>query len=218
MICPNCHNSCGENDQFCFRCGAALAAPQSPKKGSHRAPIAILMALSILGIILFFAIPMAESVSETPWFRVVDGTLYFDSSKYTGGSELTVPEVVDGQTITAIGRQAFENCTELTTVILPDTVLRIEYAAFGGCTSLRGIFIPAGVVAIGDHAFADCVKLEAITIPASVDSIGSGAFDGCEKLSYIFFVGEFSRWQTLYSAHITSKTYVYCADGTYLQP
>lgn len=218
MICPNCQNNCGETDLFCFRCGAALAASQSPKRGSHRAPIAILMALSILGIILFFAIPMAETIGETPWFRVANGTLYFDSSKYSGGSELTVPEVVDGQTVTAIGRQAFEDCTALTTVILPDTILSIDYAAFSGCTSLRGIFIPAGVTTIGDHAFADCVKLEAITIPASVDSIGDGAFDGCEKLRHIFFVGEFIRWQTLYSGHISPETYVYCADGTYLQP
>lgn len=216
MICPNCQNNCREGDQFCFRCGAALAAPPAPKKGRHIVPIAILMVLSILGIVLFFAVPMGDTQSETPWFQIDDGILFFDQSLYTGGSELTVPEVVNGQTVTAIGPQAFANCTDLTTVILPDTVTSIGHAAFSGCTAMRGIFLPEGVTRIEEQAFADCVRLEAITIPATVEAIGSGAFDGCEKLIYILFLGEYSRWETLYSDHINLKTHVYCTDGAYL--
>lgn len=218
MICPKCQNNCGEEDSFCFRCGYNLSEPPVAPKGRHWVPIAILILLSALGIVLFFAIPMKPVQSDTPWFQVVDGTLYFDPFSYNGGPEVTVPEVVNGQTVTAIGQQAFENCTELTTVILPDTLLSIGDAAFSGCSELRGIFIPEGVTQIGKKAFANCSSLEAINLPASLATVGTGSFDNCGKLIYIFYNGSISHWKPLYTEHINPKTQVYCTDGIYQQP
>lgn len=216
MICPNCQNTCGDGDLFCFRCGTALTESSAPKKGTHRVPIAILILLSVLGIVLFFAIPITPVENDTPWFTVDRGVLYFDKALYSGGSEVTVPAVVNGQPVTELAEGCFENCTEITTVILPDSLLSIRRNAFSGCTSMRGVFIPEGVLCISPGAFSNCSALEAIGLPSTVESIGEGAFDGCKKLSFIFFNGEFSRWQSLYSEHISIKTQVYCSDGTHL--
>lgn len=216
MTCPNCQTACGEGDSFCFRCGAPLQVPAA-RKGTHIVPLLILAALSVFGIALFFLIPMAEPASDTPWFRITDGTLYFDAELYSGSSELTVPETVNGQTVTAIAPSCFEGCDRLTTVILPDTVTAIGSYAFTGCTSLRGIFIPPSVTSIDVCAFRGCTALEAISLPGSLTRIGEHTFDNCDKLAHIFFDGTHNQWTTLYSAHINLYTQVYCTDGKFLQ-
>ena len=216
MICPKCQNECRDSDRYCFRCGAELTTPTGPRKGSHKVPLLILIALSVIGIVLYFAIPMTGVPNETPWFTVVDGVLYFDATYYSGSSELIVPESVNGQTVTALGSSCFRDCTNLTTVILPDTLRVIEENAFSDCTSMRGIFIPAGVEYIGVSAFSNCISLEAVSIPGSVTFIGSRCFYGCEKLFYILFDGEYAAWQALYGEHINIQTRIYCLDGTHL--
>lgn len=215
MTCPKCQTICNDTDSFCYRCGASLTAP-SVKKGTHIIPLLILTVMSVLGIVLFILFPMPSAESDTPWFSVTDGTLYFDPELYTGPSELTVPETVNGQTVTAIGRSCFFECSGLTTVILPDTVESIGAYAFEGCTSLRGIYIPESVTTIYACAFRDCSALEAVSLPGSLTTIGSHSFDGCEKLAYILFDGTHSQWEALYTDHINLHTHVYCTDGSYL--
>lgn len=215
MTCHNCQTVCGENDRFCYRCGARLNE-STAKKGTHRIPVLILITLSVIGIALFYMIPMGSSDPETPWFTIDNGTLFFDESLYTGSSELTVPEVVNGQTVLHIGERCFEGSTYLTTVILPDTVQSIGNGAFSNCVALRGIYLPEGLTHIGNEAFLYCTKLEAISIPSTTESIGRAAFEGCDKLFYIFFNAEFHRWEALYSGHISLYTHVYCTDGSHL--
>ena len=54
--------------------------------------------------------------------------------------------------------------------------------AFDGCTSLTSVTIPESVTSIGNYAFEDCTSLTSITIPDSVTSIGNYAFEGCSQL------------------------------------
>ena len=62
-----------------------------------------------------------------------------------------------------------------------DTV-KLANSAFDGCTSLASIEIPDSVTSIGDFAFWYCTSLTSIEIPDSVTSIGDRAFDHCYKL------------------------------------
>lgn len=55
-------------------------------------------------------------------------------------------------TVTSIAR-AFYECTELTSVTIPDSVTSIGEWAFYGCTKLTSITIPDSVTSIGDYAF-----------------------------------------------------------------
>lgn len=197
----------------------------APKKGRHRVPLLIMAGMVLIGLILFIATagktagapqdPSAATQSETPWFRNDEGTLYFDASLYTGSSELTIPETVDGEPVVCISEGCFADNTAITTVILPESLEEIGSGAFSGCTSIRGIFIPEGVKIIGSGAFRDCTKLEAICIPGSVEAIGYNTFRGCNKLKYIIYEGDFREWLELYSGKISSETQVYCDDGTY---
>lgn len=218
MECPNCHTQCGEQDRFCYLCGCELSPVQKAKKGTHLVPILILILLSVAGTVIFFLTrnqtPQAAN-TDAPWFQVYEGYLYFDESLYTGGTELNVPSQVDGKTVIGLSDGCFENCTDLTTVILPDTLTEINNDAFAGCTALRGIYLPESVYVIGAGAFAGCEALEAITIPAAMRFIGPDTFEGCYALDHIFFDGSFARWTELYDGFIGPETVIHCEDGSF---
>jgi len=87
--------------------------------------------------------------------------------------------------VTSIGDVAFEGCSSLTDISIPDSVTSIGYGAFAECSSLTTISIPDSVTSIEDGAFAECSSLPTITIPDSVTSIGNDAFEGCSSLTDI---------------------------------
>lgn len=67
--------------------------------------------------------------------------------------------------ITAIGNYAFQGCTGLYEVSIPNTVKSIGMLAFYGCSGLRSITLPASISTIGGSAFAECKDLKTINVP-----------------------------------------------------
>ncbi len=62
-------------------------------------------------------------------------------SDYVGNdSVVTIPATIEGLPVTVIRSTAFENCTTLTSIILPDSVKSVENGAFDGCTNLKTVF------------------------------------------------------------------------------
>ncbi len=78
--------------------------------------------------------------------------------------------------IKEIGFSAFQDCTSLTSVTIPDSVTTIGMQAFYKCSSLTSVTIPDSVTTIGNYAFRYCDDLTSVTIPDSVTTIGSYAF------------------------------------------
>ena len=84
---------------------------------------------------------------------------------YNGpGGDVTIPDLIEGRTVTAIGAAAFSNCTALASVALPDGVTDIGETAFCGCSNLTGVAIGSGLATIGYHAFFACPRLSAFTV------------------------------------------------------
>ena len=99
------------------------------------------------------------------------------------GKTLTVidiPAAIDGNTIKAIGTGAFQGCSFIKALTLPDTVTTIEGNAFSGCTGITSVIIPASVDTIGDGAFSGCSNLTklAFVTAAPPANMGSGILDG----------------------------------------
>ena len=111
-------------------------------------------------------------------------------STSTSGA-ITIPSKLGGYSVTSIGKYAFDGCTKLTSVTIPDSVTIIESAAFYGCSGLTSVTIPASVKSIDRIAFYNCSGLTSMTIPNSVTSIGDSVFHGCSGLTQITlpFVG-----------------------------
>ncbi len=61
--------------------------------------------------------------------------------------------------------------------------------AFEGCSSLTSITIPDGVTSIGERAFRGCSSLTSITIPDGVTSISKYAFEDCDSLTSVYYKG-----------------------------
>ena len=110
----------------------------------------------------------------------------YSVTDYTGtATEVYIPSVYNGLSVTSIGSSAFYGCRSLTSITIPDSVTSIGDYVFSGCSRLTSVTIPDGVTSIGDSAFFGCSRLTSITIPDSVTSIGGFAFSDCSSLTSI---------------------------------
>ena len=76
--------------------------------------------------------------------------------------------------VTSIGYEAFNNCTNLTNVTIPNSVTNIERVdAFLTSRGLSSVTIGNSVRSIGYDAFSSCRSLASVTIPNCVTNIGS---------------------------------------------
>ena len=82
-----------------------------------------------------------------------------------------IKEICLHESITYLGAEAFERCTELTKV---ETKIKcIPKLTFDGCSSLKSIEF-TNLIEIGGGAFANCTSLVLNNLPATVASIGDG--------------------------------------------
>ena len=96
----------------------------------------------------------------------------------TGLASVTIPN-----SVTLIGRFAFYGCSSLTSVNIPNSVTKIGERVFEGCTGLTSVTIGNSVTSIGERTFMDCTGLTSVTIGNSVTKIGDRAFMGCAGLT-----------------------------------
>ena len=89
--------------------------------------------------------------------------------------------------VTAIAKDAFNSCSLMERITLPDTIKSIGSSAFFNCRKLKEIIIPNGVTAIGRSAFQTCLILEKAVLPPDLTTIPNGCFQGCLGLRNINF-------------------------------
>lgn len=98
----------------------------------------------------------------------------------------------EGQTAEAltIGESAFEGCSRIASIVLPERTEVIGAKAFYN-VSIRSIEFPTGVTTIGDYAFSKS-GLTTVKIPAGLEVLGTNVFDSCVYLKTVEFEAGFN--------------------------
>jgi len=74
---------------------------------------------------------------------------------------LTVPPALGGYPVSGIGERAFESCSDMTGISIPDSITFISDYAFKDCTALVDIDISKNLIVIGTGAFLNTAWLNA---------------------------------------------------------
>lgn len=103
-------------------------------------------------------------------------------SAFMDRTNITSVTFASGASVTNIGPTAFQGCTSLMLVVLPAGLTSIPAGLFYGCAELVSVTIPPNVVTIGDMAFAGCRGLTSLALPAGLTAVGESAFLNCRSL------------------------------------
>jgi hypothetical protein len=168
--------------------------------------------LITLWSLLVLAIPAAAQ-AQYGHFTNSDGSVYTYNTNADGSANIagyagppwavTVPTSINGQMVTSIGENAFEEEQRMTSVTIPGNVASIGETAFYSCTNLTNVSLGAGVASIGIDSFAFCLSLPSIVIPDSLTNGGSFAFEGCIALTNIVIGKGLTKLEAMFAGCIS---------------
>lgn len=73
--------------------------------------------------------------------------------------KLVIPSIFNGKPVTEIYANAFKDCINITSVLIPNSVTTINASAFSGCTNITRVQLPKQLQTIETTCFYDCKKL-----------------------------------------------------------
>ena len=117
------------------------------------------------------------------------GTMMVDSSPDTGcgtynGRNMKFFYMPLNNNVTSIGNSAFQNCSSLQSITIPENVTSIGNSAFSNCSSLQSINIPENVTSIGSQAFSNWYG--GIMVCSSSTNISSNSYVANKQTLYDF--------------------------------
>ena len=115
-----------------------------------------------------------------------DGTTWV--KKYIGNNnKVVIPDEIDGRKVVGIDSYAFEGCSQVTDITIPNSVVKLGYNTFDDTSWYKNLYAasPNGVVYINNIAYCykgDIPNDGTVEFDYGTISIAGGAFWGEEKL------------------------------------
>lgn len=146
---------------------------RKPKRKALRAVVTIIIILAVLvGGVFFLNYTGIINVFSSTDFKYTEDDTGITITGYTGkDTTVEIPDVINGNIVTAIGDKAFAE-SNLKTVTLPNTIKSIGERAFFSSKYLHIVSMQDGVKTIGSYAFASCEGFADVFLPESVETIG----------------------------------------------
>ena len=74
-----------------------------------------------------------------------DGTVQIKKCNTSATGEIEIPGSIKGYPVTSIFNNAFQNCSGITSLVIPDSVETIGLSAFENCSNLIKVTLPDGI-------------------------------------------------------------------------
>lgn len=138
--------------------------------------------------------PPEQTAFENPWEGyakpggelIIPDTITVTDNPYYPDSSINVP-------VKQISREAFYHCTNITSVIIPNTVERIEQWAFCGCRNLRTVTIGTNLDYIGTYTFLYCDSIDTVYYNATNATYANERYimsEATSGLGNVFYVSD----------------------------
>ena len=161
-----------------------------------------------------------RAFAGTPWFANLQNTSYGIATASDGQTRFVIDvptditdDELDMTNVKVIAEDAFDDCTNLASITIPDSVTSIGSSAFTGCSSLEKVNITdidawamidfanssANPLYYGAELYLNGELVTQVTLSIAT-SIGSSAFSGCSGLTEIVIpegvtsIGNYAFW------------------------
>lgn len=147
--------------------------------------ISIVLVLSIIAS--FFAMCGVTAFAENDimdyfTYEIVDDEVTITDCDESISGDVVIPDTIEGYPVVQLGEFCFSDCTEITSVTLPEGLETIDYDVFVNCSKLTDIKFCSTLTYIGPGAFENCTSLEKVVVPDNV-TLGYNVFKNCTSLT-----------------------------------
>lgn len=155
------------------------------KGDNHMKKIAKMISVFLAMVFVFagMSVSVYAAGEDNLTITVYDDFAAVTSCRTYASGVIDIPSSKDGVPVVMISNYAFEDCSKITQVNIPESVTKVGDNAFESCTSLQKVVFTGTSCTVGTAAFKYCSALTEITLPSALKNIPDEAFYGCTALA-----------------------------------